>query len=96
MNFDKAQRDYDRQTPYDNDPKEKDCPTCDTSCVILEPDPTLWQWIKAWVFGIETFITCPTCEGEGFVPETEEDAWDRAAEKADRLRDDEIDRRMGL
>lgn len=45
-------------------------------------------------------ITCPKCGGEGEIEksyeEIAEEAQDRQAERADRLRDDEIDRQMGL
>jgi hypothetical protein len=93
--FDRAQRQYDNMTPDNGCDHEKDCPTCDTAGEILHPEPTLWMKVKAF-FGIETFILCPECDGHGFVPMTQDDIWDRAAEKADRLRDEEIDRKMGI
>jgi RecJ-like exonuclease len=39
---------------------------------------------------------CRSCNGDGEVPVTVEDVEDKRAERADRLRDEEIDRQMGL
>jgi hypothetical protein len=39
---------------------------------------------------------CPMCKGDGVIPQTEEDVLDKELDKADRQRDAEIDRRMGL
>lgn len=45
-------------------------------------------------------VTCAKCKGEGEIEksyeEMAEEAADARAEKADRQRDDDIDRRMGL
>ena len=80
---------------FGGDARQVDCDTCGGDGCIAPEEPTLWERVKAW-FGIKTMVACPDCEGEGQCDETEEEFWDAAAEKADRLRDDEIDRQMGL
>lgn len=67
----------------------KECPECEGSGKVMDdgaPDAVP--------------VTCAKCKGEGEIEksyeEMAEEAADARAEKADRQRDDDIDRRMGL
>lgn len=54
------------------DPQMMECPLCDGRCEVLKPNPTPWQWLKSLI-GLETFIVCPECDGDGDVQKTEDD-----------------------
>lgn len=71
------------------DAEMKECPDCEGSGKVMDdgaPDAVP--------------ITCGKCKGEGEIEMTYEEAAEQAAdaraEKADRQRDDDIDRSMGL
>lgn len=73
------------------DSEMKECPDCEGSGKLLNytgPNPALDE------------RTCEKCKGEGEIEMTYEEAAEQAAdaraEKADRQRDDDIDRQMGL
>jgi DnaJ-class molecular chaperone len=79
-----SHKDIDRH--FGNDDEQfKTCPACDGTGKLNAS---------------ESGEACPKCDGEGTVAmtpeEIEEEILDRRAEKADRLRDEEIDRQMGL
>lgn len=79
--FDRAQRQYDAQMPPED--KMLTCSACKGKGEVK----------NRFTGGVSE---CPFCEGEGERPETEDDVQDRRDYLADKMHDEDVDRKMGL
>ena len=91
VSYHRAQRQYDAMMPDDDDAPMKTCPTCEGSGELPDADPTFWQRIKRMLFGIESWVECPECNGECEIQMTWDDIADARADAADRAMDIERD-----